>query len=889
MKKVMIFLVAATFLMSSVCFGAKVDLAKIAVPRDSGRIVETYVSPKADAPVIAYVQDIHVNYEAQKAEVNVLESLIRDYGFDLVFVEGKPQDSTKDLKAQRAKHSQQAKEIAAENLLKEGKIYGIEYLDLISNYNFTIQGIEDMAVYSAEYNDLMKIYGTTDEMSKLVASLQGIANNLKLHIYTKDLRDLDDKITAYDKDEIGLIEYAKFLDTAAKANNIDVKAMPNLSLFIDSANLEGQINFPAVETERQTVFAAAEKALKGKAKEDLTAANMKFRTGDMTQAQFYTYLKDAAQIAKVDLKPHKNLALYTQYIITYEKIDTTILFKEIDQVVSKIKTAMAKTPEQIKLSQIDKNLSVLSDFVNTKLIPDEYNYYIQNKTGFDLKGWLAFLKTNSANFKLTVPVPDNVSVLEANMPLLENFYSVSFERDKAFIKNIASNLQKYGKDKAILITGGFHTTNMKKLLKDSGYSYIVIAPRVDIIKDYSDAYKNNAKFNLDYVNSAVKNIQPAVNPANTKNLALPSRVEAGEIDINTALAQADQLAAQAPGAANVQQARADVIARLNKMKDEGWLGEKLTPEQEAAVRGALAEPNLAQGINLDPALVADIQAVITEQAQADGLQAGTVTIPQIRVIPQARMPQGIRGPVVIDGVVVIGDADLRRFGGFPQIWAHELAAYHSASMAMPGDNEARHRFAQRVEARMINRIPDPVTRRISQDAQQAYLGIGQIQSCKYVEFALSADMNTSNGKIVDEYVQFLRTNGIEVNLKYSLPPGTGLVRVTAYQARGGRELGRTQVTVTPTAQARRLPGLMNLGLVCANLQAQPTNQRLREIADNQCIALTNHPLNVPVDPSDPDFMKKLQDVTADLPAPEANDLNKQLELERTQEIFRVAA
>ncbi len=887
MKKTMMFLVAAIFLMSTVCLGAKVDPTKVAVPRDSGRIIETYVSPKADAPVIAYVQDIHVNYEAQKAEVNVLEALIRDYGFDLVFVEGKPQDSTKDLKAKREKHSQQAKEIAAENLLKEGSIYGIEYLDLVSNYNFTIQGIEDMAIYKTEYNDLMKIYGATDEMSKLVAALQNIANNLKLHIYTKEMRDLDGKIAAYDKDEIGLIEYVKFLETAAKANNINVKTMLNLSLFIDSANLEGQINFPAVETERQTVFTTAEKALTGKAKEDLTAANLKFRTGDMSQAQFYTYLKGAAGIAKIDLTPHKNLALYTQYITTYEKIDTTILFKEIDQLVEKIKTASIKTPEQKKLSQIDKGLSIISDFVNTKLIPDEYNYYIQNKAGFDLKGWLTFLKTNSANFKLTTPVPDNVSVIEANMPVLENFYSVSFDRDEAFIRNIASNLQKYGKDKAILITGGFHTVNMKKLLKDNGYSYVVIAPRVDIIKDYSGAYKNNAKLNLDYVNSAVKNIQPAVNPANTKNMALPSQVEAGELSIDAALAKADELAAQAPDNAQIQQAKAKVRDILDNMKDKGWLGEKLTPEQEKAVRDALTETGVAQTATLAEPIVVDIRDVIAQQAQAEGLQAGQINIPQIRVIPQARMPQGIRGPVVIDGVVVIGDKDLARFGAMPQMWGHEIAAFHSASMVMPGDDEARHEFAKRVEARMIDRIPDATTRYISQDAQQAYLAMGQVQDCKYVEFALSNDLNREHGKIVDEHVAFLRANGVEVDVKYSLPPGTGTVRATAYQSRGGAQLGRSQVTIAPSANAHRLPGVMNLGLVCANLQAQPNNQRLREIAADQFRALTGQNLDLPANPDD--LIKRVQDISVTLPAPATVNFNRDLEQERTQQIFRVAA
>ena len=90
-KKTMFLAVLGTFLLTQVCFAAKVDPTEIKIPIDKGRIVETYVSKAANAPLIVYIQDIHTNYEAQIAEAGILESLIRDYGFDLVLVEAKRQ------------------------------------------------------------------------------------------------------------------------------------------------------------------------------------------------------------------------------------------------------------------------------------------------------------------------------------------------------------------------------------------------------------------------------------------------------------------------------------------------------------------------------------------------------------------------------------------------------------------------------------------------------------------------------------------------------------------------------------------------------------------------------------------------------------------------------
>lgn len=501
MKKMFSYGLIAIFVLVNYCFAATLDPAKIVVPADSGRIVEVYKAPDANAPLIVYVQDIHINYEAQKAEVAIMESLVRDYGFDYIMIEAAEYGTTTNAKKYRAK-SKQVRETAAESLLKDGTILGVEYLEMVSDYNFTVQGIEDIALYKKETEDHIKIMELGGDISKLIVALQGVASNLKLHVYSKELRDLDEKAAAYNKDEIGLVEYVKFLDGIAKANAIDVKALPNLALFIESAGMEGQIDFAAVETEREAVVAEVEKAKTDttKVKEELTAKNMQFRTGEISQGAYYIFLKDASETAKIDLTARKNLNMYTKYITTYEKIDTTLLFKEIDQLVDQLKNALIKTPEQKKLSQIDKGLSVLSDMANTKLIPDEYNYYNSNKAGFNLDDWQAFLKNNSAKFGLTGPMPEDLSLLKNNVPLLEKFYASAFERDSAFINNIKTSLAGQKKDKAIIVMGGFHTPNMKRLLKENGFSFVIVAPKVDIVKDYSAIYKENAKKDLEFLN-----------------------------------------------------------------------------------------------------------------------------------------------------------------------------------------------------------------------------------------------------------------------------------------------------------------------------------------------------------------------------------------------------
>ncbi|NQT23585.1 MAG: hypothetical protein HQ579_09155 [Candidatus Omnitrophica bacterium] len=61
------------------------------------------------------------------------------------------------------------------------------------------------------------------------------------------------------------------------------------------------------------------------------------------------------------------------------------------------------------------------------------------------------------------------------------FYQYSFERDEVFIKNI----DKYskGEETLFLVTGGFHTESMTTLLKEQGYSYVLITPKIISEKD----------------------------------------------------------------------------------------------------------------------------------------------------------------------------------------------------------------------------------------------------------------------------------------------------------------------------------------------------------------------------------------------------------------------
>jgi hypothetical protein len=52
------------------------------------------------------------------------------------------------------------------------------------------------------------------------------------------------------------------------------------------------------------------------------------------------------------------------------------------------------------------------------------------------------------------------------------------------MKNMVSKMDESGENLAVLITGGFHTPGVTRMLKGKGYSYVVAAP---VITQNSDS------------------------------------------------------------------------------------------------------------------------------------------------------------------------------------------------------------------------------------------------------------------------------------------------------------------------------------------------------------------------------------------------------------------
>lgn len=400
-----------------------IDLYSIVIPREYGTIIESYKG--TNGKLIVHVQDAHMNYEAQKNSADILASLIENYGFNLVLLEGKVGEGDFSYVRERAPLDERIEK--ADRLLKSGDINGVNYLNIASDYAMNIRGIEDKAVYESQRSALWEMDKFKDAALEYTDKMMYAIAALKPKIYNEALSGIDKAKNDYDNETIDLVAYYENLYKAASNKNVQFDKFPNFNNVAKINELDKKIDLAGIN--------------------DGTASE-------------------------------EQKALYEEYKSMLANLNVNKLFKEELLVENAIYEALFENSDQKKLYGISKAVSILDKMLRVKLVPEEYEYFVGNKADFNPEDWADFLREKSTALGVALNVPGNYYAINDNLSAVENFYSTAFKRDKVFVKRAEEHMKNANVDLSVLIAGGFHTPALTRLLADAGYSYIVISPRV---------------------------------------------------------------------------------------------------------------------------------------------------------------------------------------------------------------------------------------------------------------------------------------------------------------------------------------------------------------------------------------------------------------------------
>ncbi len=450
-------------------------IPSISIPSEYGNIKESSDSgfSALSKKTIVCIQDAHCNYEAQKNMSKLLEHLVKENKLKLIMVEGG--SGNVNLSFLRMYADKQTRERIADKYLQMGQISGEEYLDITSDYNLELYGVEDEWLYNEHMAVFEKVDSIKEKGLSELEPFSALINGLKPYIYPKEAVELEKKRADYDAKLISLTEYCQYLKEKAQAKNLGLENYPHLTAFSDTNLLEKDIDFKLVELERNLFIKDLAKLLDEAGIEELLKKSQDFKAGKIAPQEYYAFLQKSAE-GKINIEEnYPYLPSYFSYISLNKEIDAAILIKELNSIEDQLRTAYFSNDDQKRLSAIAKTAQIVTSLLNLELLPEDYAYFEANKPDFATASWVDFLGKNCRKYKLGV-CPAPAKDIDDNLDNLGQFYRLGLEREKAFVDNMLNKINKSSDKVIALITGGFHTAGVTKMLKDMDYSYVVVAP-----------------------------------------------------------------------------------------------------------------------------------------------------------------------------------------------------------------------------------------------------------------------------------------------------------------------------------------------------------------------------------------------------------------------------
>jgi hypothetical protein len=443
-------------------------LKHLAVPFDVASAVLPYGAigevheGRRGAPVVFLVQDVHGNDGAQ-SNIGGLLTALGSRGTTLIGLEGAwvplPLESYRRHPAPAVVHR------VATALRRSDRLSGGEWAGMVSTHPLTLSGIESVPLYKANVAAAKDCVARRPAATDFLASLRSVLREQKKSVYSPELKSFDTHWQSYEDGREGLSVYAGYLAGLPLG---EATAGPQVKKFLRAVEVETRLNFTRVESDRQSLMTLLTDTLSARDLENLLGRAVAYRAGQITNGDFYAYLRSLCDRRGLSLDQFPHFREYLDYVGVVEEINRKELLNELVLWETAMGTRLAKTDAQKKLFDLDRDAQLLTHLLKNEMTPDQWAAYRARREAIlSIPSRLGL--GNSTSFP-------NLSTLVGPH---EDFCRLAMERNGALVENFAAQVQAKNASSAVLVAGGFHTHGVQAELHKRGYSTVVITPRIE--------------------------------------------------------------------------------------------------------------------------------------------------------------------------------------------------------------------------------------------------------------------------------------------------------------------------------------------------------------------------------------------------------------------------
>jgi len=463
--------------------------------------------------LIIHIQDAHANYSGQRNMARILDYLMNRYDISLVLSEGGEGDAT--LGSIRSKMAKDDLEHAAGRLLLNGMIAGHEYLNLTSDHGMQIVGVENRVLYDQN----LEAYAALSEKRKVILTyLHRIQNALDRLIQKHFPRELL-RYEQLDKQKNVKGAYVEKLDLLlgdSKKLKMNIGLYPELSKLLEIRKKEEDIDFSKSADEQAKLFKALSKKGDSQIAHDFLADSKRLKGLKSSQYVLLNRVFSAVKRKGVSMDGFAELLKYRNYLRDYSELKMEQLLGELETLQNEIALELLQTDDSKILYGIYRYVNLLKKAYQIQMTSKEHELFTSNAPDFPTDAWQGFLNERLAKlayYDEMIPFKEDLDETESD---IRDFYALVNQRDEVFIRNSNRVLKEQKQEAAFLITGGYHTSHLQELLREEGYSYVVLTPLVTSETD-QEKYEENLLAPVRYAKKEAARKLFAQNPKNRSN------------------------------------------------------------------------------------------------------------------------------------------------------------------------------------------------------------------------------------------------------------------------------------------------------------------------------------------------------------------------------------
>ena len=497
---------------------------EIQIPKELASIEEIYEAPaKADPSLVMHIQNIHGNYEAQRQIKKLLGYLYEEYGFKLLFIEGAASELDREYLELFEKPENNL--ALADRLTREGQMNGVEYYLMDSPKDVRAVGIEDAKLYRQNYEDFKEVHQAENETKNFLQKVEQNLESVSSRIFSQETRRLLSEWRKFEAGHRDFLPYVKRLSQDAKKTlGLDLGSLfsqmewPQLTRILVLQEMEKDLDLNAAHQEKARVIEFLkqkrvskemisaierldEKRITLAKSEAVPAGRQESRKYEDVPRYLFEKLAQEAAPKGFYFHQYPAFSLWAGHIILKNELDSKELFREINKIFEKILNELTITEKEKNLLELYRDANLLEKLLNLKLTREEWQRATYRSEW--LKPGVIQTRitklTESSLFGRGQPARRSAGGGEGRNPhppasagiffqrekgiaelytTAQSFYEIARQREDAFYETLTKEMKASETQKAVLVTGGFHTEGMMEKLREEEINYSVLMPKL---------------------------------------------------------------------------------------------------------------------------------------------------------------------------------------------------------------------------------------------------------------------------------------------------------------------------------------------------------------------------------------------------------------------------